>query len=777
MVGPASSTTGPWRRVGVSRSVTESQAEARMRVAARPAKIAELTQVGWSWQGPALPPEQVVQLFRLRPSAASRELFCARTGATHIVGDDALSPVERRGGPLEEAMWWVGTPWSASGSGQSVPLVLFPQHLERLKNRIHAELERPEGPEAVVVVVTVARAAVDAAMSWDEFARVADRSLVSGWGAGMGVTAVTVFTEAPELLRIPRGTWTAPPPTWTGVPLAAQRMAVALRVSRCGSGGTPTFARVGTAPTVAAVRVQERAGLVPVVVEVALPQRPMEGKIEARAFCQRALADLVGVTDAPILRALLPSPQGLVLRGDMLSGIVDLPAALAARVVRASGSVRGVFARPMFGGSVVRPLPPGFTVDSHRVVWARVERYSDLVHQRLLMAGVEFAGLVCGRSRKEVGIRVPAGTNQMDVVAALEGELEARVKVRAAGESRRTMLVARQVPVALLYDLGQVVARLGEGLRVVEARTLACQRYTADVRLTVEGVLRAGEEWILHDLGVLPVIVRRHTPQRRGPAPVSVPASARVTGARPLQPAERVSWATVARGGPPAAHLAPSSASAAMEGMDVDSVAAPVDPRAEAPPRPRSPTSRAAVVPAAPHPSKAKGIQGWLAPKKAAGPEPAVAAGRRVEVPRPAPSVLPPRAVPHGAVVAAALPVVPPSTDLTRELLVQVQLLNSTVRELQAQLQALREENALLRRRQATGEEGLPAPKRACGAGAGSVATSGNDTAMPQAEEGATSATSASGAELRQRLQHGGVPASGTGLTRRVPANNDDGTC
>jgi hypothetical protein len=58
-----------------------------------------------------------------------------------------------------------------------------------------------------------------------------------------------------------------------------------------------------------------------------------------------------------------------------------------------------------------------------------------------------------------------------------------------------------QVSVALLYDLGQVVARLGEGHRIMEAHTLACQRYTADVCLTMEWVLRAGKECIMNDLG------------------------------------------------------------------------------------------------------------------------------------------------------------------------------------------------------------------------------------------------------------------------------------
>ena len=595
----------------------------------------------------------------------------------------------------------------------------------------------------------------------------------------MGVTAVTLFTEAPELLRIPRGTWTAPPPTWTGVPLAAQRMAVALRVSRRVSGGTPTFTRVGTAPTVAAARVQERAGLVPVVVEVALTQRPMGEKVEARVFCQRALADLVGVTDAPILRGLLPPPQGLVLRGDMLSGIVDLPASLAARVVRASGSVRGVFARPMFGGSSVRPLPPGFTVDSHRVVWARVERFSDLVHQRLLMAGVEFAGLVCGRTRTEVGIRVPAGTNQLEVVEALEGELEARVKVRAAGGRQRTTLVARQVPVALLYDLGQVVARLGEGLQIVEARTLVCQRFTADVRLTVEGVVQAGEEWTLNGLGLLPVIVRRQTVQRRGPAPVPVPASARVTGGRPLQPAERASWASVVRGGPSAAPPASSPDAAPTEGMDVDGVTAQTD-RTEAPPRPRSPTARTTAVPAASHHPKTKGLQGWLAPKKAAGSAPATSVGRGADMPA---SGATPRRTAAAAAAAAttatapmmASTVTPPSTDLTRELLEQVRLLNGTVRELQAQLQALREENASLRQRQAAGDEDLPASKRVCGARASGAAGSDGDMAMLQAVETAASPTLPSGVEPRPRLlQRGSALNQGAGPDRRTPVTNGD---
>ena len=48
-----------------------------------------------------------------------------------------------------------------------------------------------------------------------------------------------------------------------------------------------------------------------------------------------------------------------------------------------SGSVRGAFGCPFLPGSEAHPLPPGFTPTSHRIIWANVDKFSDLVFAAL----------------------------------------------------------------------------------------------------------------------------------------------------------------------------------------------------------------------------------------------------------------------------------------------------------------------------------------------------------------------------------------------------------
>ena len=116
-----------------------------------------------------------------------------------------------------------------------------------------------------------------------------------------------------------------------------------------------------------------------------------------------------------------------------------------------------------------------------------------------------------------------------------------------------------------------------------------------------------------------------------------------------------------------------------------------------------------------------------------------------------------------------------PQILLPATVLEQVRLLNGTVRELQAQLQALREENASLRQRQAAGDEDLPASKRVCGARASGAAGSDGDMAMLQAVETAASPTLPSGVEPRPRLlQRGSALNQGAGPDRRTPVTNGD---
>ena len=67
--------------------------------------------------------------------------------------------------------------------------------------------------------------------------------------------------------------------------------------------------------------------------------------------------------------------------------------------------------RPLLGrllvvGWAVHPFPTGFRLDSYRIVWPKVSRLNDVVFGAFRTANANFAGLVCLRSRGEVGFRV-----------------------------------------------------------------------------------------------------------------------------------------------------------------------------------------------------------------------------------------------------------------------------------------------------------------------------------------------------------------------------------
>ena len=170
-----------------------------------------------------------------------------------------------------------------------------------------------------------------------------------------------------------------------------------------------------------------RAGLVRVVLEIDLVQRPRGGKMDLRVFSQKALLALFGQLPGGSSLPSLPV-MGLSQKGDMVLGFVDLPAARASQLLRASGSVRGVFARPWYWGAASFPYPPGFAADSHRIVWAKIQKFSDVVVATLKGANIPYDGLVCARSRGEVGIRVPHGSDATAMAICLDEQLSARVK-------------------------------------------------------------------------------------------------------------------------------------------------------------------------------------------------------------------------------------------------------------------------------------------------------------------------------------------------------------
>ena len=73
------------------------------------------------------------------------------------------------------------------------------------------------------------------------------------------------------------------------------------------------------------------------------------------------------------------SLRGIVQRADAVSGFVELPADMAIKYLKFSGAIRGIFSRQWLNGGDTFQSPPGFGLDTHRIVWAKVARFSDVI--------------------------------------------------------------------------------------------------------------------------------------------------------------------------------------------------------------------------------------------------------------------------------------------------------------------------------------------------------------------------------------------------------------
>ena len=290
------------------------------------------------------------------------------------------------------------------------------------------------------------------------------------------------------MLHYPSSELVVPPSRWDEQPLPLRQAMVALTIVRQSAAPVaPTFIQMGTYKSWQEIQAADRAGVTRLCLEVDLVQRPQGGR-DSQAFARRALADLVAactLTDAPRQSKPLPPRvgavpplQGLVLKKEILCGFVDLPSSLCEKLLPASGSVRGVFARPWLGSADQYPPPPGFSPTSHRVLWAKVTRYSDVLFAGLRAAQVDFAGLVCPRQRGEVGVRVPSTTNPAALYQCIQDGFGGKLKLPPAA-GRRVTLRASGVPLALLDKL----APLGcaGGSRPPAAGASSCEDY---LRLT-----------------------------------------------------------------------------------------------------------------------------------------------------------------------------------------------------------------------------------------------------------------------------------------------------
>jgi hypothetical protein len=527
---------------GVSGSrFRRTPAISRAQVAGKASLKAELEAAGYTVSLP-LEPNALLHLHRRRLTAIRRSSLVASVGASHIVGDDELDSSVSRGAPMLVDLWKVAPKFRWGTTALPWPLVVLPDHLIRLQDRVEHELATNPDTKGVIVAVSVPRAVVDEASDWASFVAKADSVLCNGWASSLGISSVAAFLEPATLLRFPPSETTVPPKKWEECPLPLRHALVALTIERRADlPPTPAFRKVGTFLSWKDLQAADRAGIARVALEVDLVQRPQGGR-DPQAFARRALSDLVATTSSSVA---LPPVRALTVKGDVLSGWVDLPSALAGHLLRHSGCVRGVFTRPWLGPSSPLPFPEGFTATSHRVVWAKVSRFSDVVTSALRDAQVDFAGLVCPRKRGELGIRVAQGADCILLQRCLELDFEAKVK---ASPTRRWTLRASNVPLAMLDKLALLLARVDPDLSLVGHRVLRTTYDSLVADLMVEGKdlsTSAQEEWCFYGLGTRPVIVKKLQPRRPVPVPrVAVsPTGPRVVLKRPFSGAERVTWA------------------------------------------------------------------------------------------------------------------------------------------------------------------------------------------------------------------------------------------
>ena len=553
----------------------------RARVASRAALATELVAAGFKLSL-SLKPDELLHVFRRRLTEAGRKTVLAAVSASHIVGDDVLSPLHARYGPLLGDIWKTATKFRLADASHPHPLVLFPDHLTRLRDRVAHEFAHNSDVTKISVLVTVPREKLEASTDWATFSAAVDASLLTGWGEGVGVLSVVGFQEPLPLQRYPSAISVLPPTSWEVDPLPVRSAAVVLTIGKMDSAVVPVFTVVGTYTPIADLRAKDRGGLTRVMVEIDLVQRHT-GRQDLTSFGRRALGALIAATDGGAAFPRL-SLRGIAQRGDMVSGFVELPADRAAALLKSSGAIRGIFARPWVNGGDTFPFPPGVGPDSHRIIWAKVARYSDVIVGALRAASVSFDGLVCPRLRGEVGVRVPRGVDLAALKRCMDS-LDAKMKTTDPQRSLHR-LRASEVPLALLDKLSLVVTRLDADFTLVSSRVVRTGRYSMVVDFQIRGASPA-PEYRLDGLGMRPVVVKLLAP-RKPAVPISrlAPGGRVPIPSRPLSSIERTSWASVVQGVPPvvAPSAAPASATFATAVM-IPSPTASEDEVAEIPKR------------------------------------------------------------------------------------------------------------------------------------------------------------------------------------------------
>ena len=256
-----------------------------------------------------LGPDELPHLHRRRLTGEGRSALAAAVGASHIVGDGCLFPRVLQALPSLTDFWKVDPKFSWGNSKLPLSLVIFPDHLTRLQDKVVWELANNADLKGVVVSATVPRKVLDEVEDWAKFSTMADSSLVSGWFSELTFSSVKIFAVLAPTLHYPAGELVVPLSKWVEGTLPLRQVMVALTVVRKHDApSVPAFSKVGTFRSWKELQASDRAGVNRVCLEVDLLQRPQGGR-DLHTFGRRALAKLAGTTPSPSAASTLPPLQ------------------------------------------------------------------------------------------------------------------------------------------------------------------------------------------------------------------------------------------------------------------------------------------------------------------------------------------------------------------------------------------------------------------------------------------------------------------------------------
>ena len=147
-----------------------------------------------------------------------------------------------------------------------------------------------------MVVVTVPRDKLDNSVDWDSFSAQADRTLMDGWGDLHEVSVAVAFNMPMVCLRYQTQETAIPPSKW-GSSFPVGSAVVALTITHRAAAAPHPFRKVGAFPAMHELQTKITGGLVRVLLEVNLVQRPRPIRLVLRAFGRRALTDLLKQVD------------------------------------------------------------------------------------------------------------------------------------------------------------------------------------------------------------------------------------------------------------------------------------------------------------------------------------------------------------------------------------------------------------------------------------------------------------------------------------------------